>query len=726
MTGESTDRDGNTINGGSFGGPVIQATGDVHASFQQGAPAAVPVALAQLPAAARVFTGREKDLRVLAGLLDRGGDAGPVVVSAVAGLAGVGKTTLAVQAGHAAVQNGWFPGGVLFIDLHGYDEIPVGPGHALDALLRALGVPAQHIPPGVEERAALYRSKLARRNPVLVIADNASSEAQVRPLMPGARQHTVLVTSRDTLAALGARLIDVTPLDEPASIELLEEALRAARPEDERITSDPESAARLTEVCGGLPLALQITVALLNADPALPPADLAGQLADESQRLTRLRYDDGSGPTMPSVAAAFTLSYNKLDDTAARVFRLLACNPGPNISTEAAAVLGGLPVGDTRAALGNLARAHLIEPAPGTAGRWRMHDLVALYARDQADKHADEDGQPEALGRLFNHWLNMAIAADYHLRALPGDTVSSAFAGREQALAWFDAERASLIPGIRLAADTGHDLPAMRLPLLLAEYLEWRGMFDDMTAIGEVGLNVARRIGDRHGEAMALINVGNALARVRRFQEAIGACQDAFTILRETGDRNDEGKALGNLSRILREASRIEGAITVGQTAAAILREVGDRRSEGMALTDLGLALREAQLHAEAITACREAVAIYRGTGDRQREAMTLISLGSILEGADRFHEAIIEHQMAVNIFRQVGDRRGLGMALNHLGSTLHVVGKFADAIIALGKAAVIFHEIGDDYSEKIVRKNGRKATDALLTRGHSAGSKLP
>ena len=231
---------------------------------------AAPTALAQLPAATAGFTGRDDELAVLAGLLDPAGPGGPVVVSAVAGLAGVGKTTLAVQAGHAALQRGWFGGGVLFIDLHGYDEAPVEPGQALDALLRALGVPAEHIPPGTEERAGLYRSVLAQiSDPVLVIADNASSEAQVRPLLPGAGPHKVLVTSRHTLAGLGARLVDVTVLDEEAGVELLDAALRAARPDDDRITGNPDAASRLAGICGGLPLALQITAALLKADPAL-------------------------------------------------------------------------------------------------------------------------------------------------------------------------------------------------------------------------------------------------------------------------------------------------------------------------------------------------------------------------------------------------------------------------------------------------------------------------
>ena len=203
---------------------------------------------------------------------------------------------------------------MLFIDLHGYDAAPVQPGQALDALLRALGVPGEHVPPGVEERAGLYRSALASiTDPVLVIADNASSEAQVRPVLPGPGPHRVIVTSRHTLAGLGARLLDITVLDIDAGVVLLDAALRAARPGDDRISSDPAAARRLVRACGGLPLALRITAALLAADPALTAGEVADELADEMRRLEALRYDDGGGTSAPSVAAAFELSYRQLD-----------------------------------------------------------------------------------------------------------------------------------------------------------------------------------------------------------------------------------------------------------------------------------------------------------------------------------------------------------------------------------------------------------------------------
>ena len=468
MTGEERPEIANTISGGIQFGPVLQGR-DIQATFQL--PAA-PVALAQLPPPVTAFAGRDDELALLADLLNPAGTEGPVVVSAVAGLAGIGKTSLAVQAGHAASNRGWLEGGVLFIDLHGYDEKPVQPVQALDALLRALGAPAEHIPPTVEERAALYRSVLAQiADPVLVIADNASSEAQVKPLLPGTGPHKVLVTSRHTLAGLGARLVDVTVLNELGSVELLDLVLRAARPGDDRITADRAAADRLADACGGLPLALQITAALLKADPALSAAELADQLSDEKARLEELRYDDGNGSSAPSVAAAFELSYQRLDELQAQVFRLMPVNPGPDESTAAIAVLADMPVRGARKVLASLARAHLIEVAPGRAGRWRLHNLVRLYAGKLSDAHAEADGRDQARDRLLAYYLHMANAADQHLRVLPEMPVPEEFTDRDAALDWIDAERTSLVAVVQMAPDTGRDQAALRLPLLLGEYL---------------------------------------------------------------------------------------------------------------------------------------------------------------------------------------------------------------------------------------------------------------
>jgi tetratricopeptide (TPR) repeat protein len=698
MTGEGTAEASNTVSGGTFNSPVVQARDVINPTFitQQAAPA--PVALAQLPPLASGFTGREAELALVTGLLDPVGGAEAVVVAAVAGLAGVGKTALAVQAAYAAVSSGWFPGGVLFIDLHGYDVNPVQPSQALDALLRALGVPGERIPEGTEQRAALYRSALAQiRDPVLVVADNASVEAQVRPLVPGPGPHRVVITSRHTLAGLGARLLDVTVLDKAVAVALLDKVVRAARPNDDRVSGGEGAAGRLAEACGGLPLALQITAALLIADPVLGTRELAGQMTDEVRRLETLRYDDGSGSGAPSVAAAFELSYRQLDEDAARLFRLLPAGPGPDVSTGAAAELAGWPVDRARAVIGRLVRAHLVEPS-GARGRWRMHDLLRLYARQVPGAAGDE--REQALSRVLGWYLRYARAADAHLRALPGQPVPAEFAGRADALMWLDAERPGLIAAVTLAAATGRDQIAMRLPLTLSEYLSWRRRFDDWLAVLTVSRDNARQLNHQRNEAAALTGLGNALRYVRRFEEAISAHQEAAGIFQETGDRHGEGMALNNLGLALRYVRRFEEAISAHQEAAGIFQETGDRHGKGAALNNLGLALRYVRRFEEAVSAHQEAARIYREIGARHREGTALNNLGLALRYMGRFEEAVSAHQEAKVIFQETGDRHGEGMALNNLGLALRYMGRFEEAVSAHQEAAGIYRETGDRQGE--------------------------
>jgi tetratricopeptide (TPR) repeat protein len=656
-----------TVSGGTFSSPVLQGRDFTGTTFVTSQAAAAPVALAQLPPLAAGFTGREAELAQVAALLDPSAAAGAVVVSAVAGLAGVGKTALAVRAAHTARVAGWFGGGVLFIDLHGYDPSPVQPGQALDALLRALGISGEHIPEGTEQRAALYRSALDQvRDPVLVIIDNASAEAQVRPLLPGPGPHRVIITSRHTLAGLGARLLDVTVLDQAAAVLLLDRVLRTARPGDDRVSGDQAAAARLASLCGGLPLALQITAALLSADPVLSAAELAGDMADEVRRLEALRYDDGSGASAPSVTAAFELSYRQLDEDAGLMFRLLPAEPGPDLSTGAAAALAGWPASRARAVLGRLARAHLID-AGGVPGRWRMHDLLRLYARQIPGTNDGERDQ--AGGRLLDWYYRHAKAADTYMQALPGESVPGEFSTRDDALAWLDAQRPNLVAVVASAAITGRDREAVYLPLALGAYLSWRRRFDDWLTVLTISRDTARRLGDRRGEGMALNSLGLALREVRRFDEAITAHQDAAAIYRETGDHRREGMALNNLGVALREVRRFDEAITAGQDAVALFRGTGDHHSEGTALNSLGVALREVGRFDEAITAGQDAAAIFREIGDHHGEGGALNNLGNALQGVRRFDEAITAHQNAVALFRETGDHHSEGIAIQNLES---------------------------------------------------------
>jgi tetratricopeptide (TPR) repeat protein len=617
-----------------------------------------PVTPSQLPPVTAAFTGRDGELALLVELLDPDQTAGPIVVSAVAGLAGVGKTTLAVAAGHAALRHGWFRGGVLFVDLHGYDEAPVEPGQAIDGLLRALGVAADQIPPDPEGRTVLYRSVLAQiPNSVLIIADNASSETQIRPLLPGAGSHKVLVTSRHTLAGLNARLVDLTVMDEDASVGLLDRALRLARPNDDRVTGDRGAAARLVRMCSGLPLALQIAAALLKADPTLTTADLAGQLAIEHTRLDRLAYEDGGGVGRPTIAIAFGLSYDKLDDLAKRIFRLLAVNGGPDVSTAAAAVLADLPADEVRRVLARLAQAHLIEPTPGPLGRWRMHDLLHLYSQRLSAIYAKADSREDALHRLLTFYVLRAESARIYLWGEPyeeltdvirndlgwerdlaryysGASEAARLRNRElrdsmlsitssaEARGWLDAEQTNLIAAVGMAERVGRYRDAVRLTEMLTSYFSLPSRFDDWITSRTVGHADVYRSPDR---------LDDLLKELRpRLDEAINDIKKAIINLQGSHDRDNQAMALNNLGLALREARRFDEAITAFKNAIGIFRETGDRHREGLALNSLGLALQEAGRFKEAVAAFRNAAAAFRETGDQRGEDRALRNLETL------------------------------------------------------------------------------------------------
>lgn len=690
------------ISGGIQHGPVLQGRDFNNVQIVTNQAAAPPVALVQLPALVAGFTGRDAELAEITALLDPAANGGAVVVCAVAGMPGVGKTALAVQAAHAARQAGRFPGGVLFIDLHGYHEAPVRPDQALDALLRALGVAAEDISPTTDERATRYRSELARIDrPILIIADNASSEAQVQPLLPGPGPHRVIVTSRHTLGRLDARILDVNVLNVDAGVALLDAALRKARPADDRIAADRPGAVRLAEICGGLPLALQISAALLRSDETRTVGDLAGELSDEV-RLKRLAYDDDGGTSTWPVAAAFELSYRQLGEAAARVFRLLPVNPGPDVSTAAAAALADLPMDEVRRLMRQLVRAHLVEKAAGAPGRWRMHDLLRLYARQLTDARAEADEQERARDRLLGYYLETARAADAHLRP-PGTPVPAVFASRDEALAWLDTQRPSLVG----AVSAGRDQVAMELPLALCQYFYSRRLLDNWLDTLAISLETARKVGNRRQEGRALSKSGWALFEANRFSEGVKACREALDIFRET--RQDEGEALINLGLNLRmmhnkqeaNTAYLEQAATAYRDAVAIFRKIGDQHGEGLALSNLGRVLGGLGHFPEAIADGETAVTIFREINDRPEEGGALINLGESLRQAGKLEKAITTYKGAIRASQDVHNLYVEGQVHALLGRTYLELQQVDPAITCYRKALEVHREARDRRGEE-------------------------
>ncbi|MFD7974057.1 NB-ARC domain-containing protein, partial [Streptomyces clavifer] len=489
---------------------------------QQYAP--VPTALDALPALPQEFTGRADDLAFILSVLDPDRPAGGPAVAVLSGWGGVGKTTLAYAAGHAAQQQNWFTG-VLLVDLRGYDPHPAQAEDALEALLRSLGVRPEHLPPPGAGREVLYRSQLNARQEkgerLLVVADNASALAQVQPLLPPGH-HGMIVTSRHGLPGLG-RMRTVNRLQPEDAITLLQAALKKNDPDDVRVEEDLGAAERVVLTCGCLPLALQITAALLAQDPGQPLSERADALSQAEGVL------DGLNDGERSLRAMFDQSLERLLPQEQDLFRLLSLNPGPDIATLAAAVLADQPQPAAERLLGRLSAAHLIERNPAARGRWQMHDLLRAYANEQAEAIKARGRDPrrrydQARARLINHYTEHAKAADTHFHP-PGSAVSTRFSDREQALVWFDAERENLIA-------TAHTTPHAGLDLgfALGHYLQWRRHLQDHLVVRSLALDASRTLNNTGTEASAWNNLGNTLQDLRRYDEALHAHETARTL----------------------------------------------------------------------------------------------------------------------------------------------------------------------------------------------------
>ncbi|WP_406355503.1 ATP-binding protein [Streptomyces sp. NBC_00658] len=678
--------------GAKFTGPFTAKK-----EYSEHAPA--PSALDALPARTVGFTGRDGELRALLDAFDppaSGAAPEAVVVAAVSGLGGIGKTALAVEAGHEARGKGWFPGGVLFVDLHGYDEEPVTAGQALEALLRALSTEPEHIPTGVDARAALYRSALAARarekGPVLILADNASLPSQVRPLLPGGGAgHRLLVTSRDRLPQLGARLLALDELTPGEAYDLLDRALRIAHPTDSRVADDAEAAEELAALCGHLPLALQIATALLVVDRDKPVGELVTELAESRDLLGHL--NDGER----SVRAVFDLSYKRLPPEQARVLRLLALAPGPDASDEVVAALvgtGAPPVQDLEA----LVRAHLVERGRESGRRrWRLHDLVRAFGVGvvAGDARLVEEGEA-ARERVLAFYCAWADAADDWLRWLPGLPVPERFGGRGEALRWLDGERAGLVAVVGWAEQERFADTMVRLAACLAVYLDWRRYFDDWVVVGRAALEAAGRLGDRAAEADAWNNLGLALEEVGRRAEAVEAHTCARDLYQAAGDGHGEARAWHGLGIVLREAGRVAEAVEAHTRARDLYQAAGDRHGEAAAWTNLGLALRESGRGAEAIDAHTRARDLNQAAGDRHGAAGAWSNLGIALREAGRVAEAVEGYGKALEVLREFEDWYGTGQVLHNLAVVHESAGRPAEARACWLQAADAYAQAGD------------------------------
>jgi tetratricopeptide (TPR) repeat protein/transcriptional regulator with XRE-family HTH domain len=636
---------------------------------------AEPAVPRQLPTAVPYFAGRTSELRLLDAMLsDAGRGSTGVVISAIGGTAGVGKTALALNWAHRVAPN--FPDGQLYANLRGFDPAgsPPEPADVLRGFLDALQVHPERFPATTEGLAALYRSLLADRT-MLVLLDNAADVAQVRPLLPASPRCLVIVTSRRELSALaaaeGARLLSLDVLPEREAIELL-----AARLGTDRADAEPDAITQLATLCARLPLALSVIVARAAAAPNLPLAALVTELTELQGRLDAL----DAGDPAANVRTVFSLSYRHLPEAAARMFRLLGLHPGPDISAPGAASLAGVPVAEARAALRDLTRASLIiESAPG---RYGFHDLLRAYAAEQAALREGR-GRREAIHRMLDHYLHTARRA--HVVLYPGRqrvdlgrpralVTPEGFAAKPFALAWLRAEYQVLLKIIDQAAREGFDDYAWRLPVVLWTFFDVCGHWHDGTRMHRTALEAARRCGDQFGQAHALRGLGTFEVMLGDYAQAHCCLAEAQELFRRLGDthglaRTDliMGQAFEFQGRHAEALAVVKEALRLSETAQddPYMQLVRASALNGSAWYNAHLGeLGQARAH------CTQAIELCQSIGYSPGEAGTWDTLGFVWQRLGDHAEATACFLRAVALEREMGSRFNLAMALAHLGDT--------------------------------------------------------
>jgi DNA-binding SARP family transcriptional activator/tetratricopeptide (TPR) repeat protein len=674
-------------------------------------PAIVP---RQLPAAPQPFIGRGQDLAHLSAFLGAAsGAAGAVLVLAIEGTAGVGKTALAVQWAHQVAAH--FPDGQLYANLRGYDtDQPVPATDALAGFLHALGVLRHDIPAEPGERAAHYRSLLADRR-VLVVLDNAREVEQVRPLLPGAAGCVAVVTSRDSLAGLvardGAARHRLDLLGSQDSIQLLGALIGA------RVDAAPLAAAALATQCARLPLALRVAAELATARPTTTLAQLVAELADQK---LRLRLLDAGGDPRTAVQAVFSWSYKHLGAGTAQAFRRLGLHPGPDLDGYAAAALTGSTCADACRVLDQLARAHLIQSAG--QGRYGMHDLLRAYAAGLAAQE-DEDERQAALTRLLDHYLHTAaiamdtlFPAERHRRPSisPPATPVPAVSDPATARVWLDTEQPSLIAAAVQAADNGQPRYTTRFSATLFRYLYTNGRYPEAISLHTCARKAAYEIGDRAGETEALIQLGCIERLQGRYEQAIGHLQEALILTRETGDLSARARALGSLGLVEWNQGLYDTAAGHYRKALALHRENGDRTGEIRTLGNLGVIDAMQGRFQQAIDHLQQVLVLSRQCGDQIGEAHALDNLGDAYLDLGCLPEAASHLEQALALHRAAGDRSSEANVLTSMGSVCFRQGHHRAAADNYRKAWELADTIGERACQaRALNGLGQVAQDA-------------
>jgi len=687
----------------------------------------------QLPAAVAGFTGRVAELRRLTQVLDAAEASGPgtVVISAIGGMAGVGKTTLALYWAHRVAAR--FPGGQLYVNLRGFDPAgpPVTASEAILGFLDALGVAPGRVPASPAAQAGLYRSLLADRR-MLIVLDNARDEQQVRLLLPASAGTLVLVTSRSQLAGLaaadGARLLSLDVLAHGEAIELL-----AARIGPDRATAEPGAVSEIASLTAWLPLAIAIAAARAATRPGLPLAALADELRSASGRLDAL----DAGDPAASVRAVFSWSVRQLRPDAARMFRLLGIHPGPDISGPAAASLAGCDPARARRDLAELARAHLItEHLPG---RYALHDLLRAYAAEQSAGSSGEPDRDAAIGRVLDHYLQTAARAAALLNpshepvALAPPSVGTApepVADHQRALTWFEEEHQVLLAVTALAAQSGLDVHAWQLPWALAPFLQTRGHWQEWAATQRAALSAATHLGDVGAQAVCSRLLAAAYSELGDYDEGSRLFTASLALYQRLGNRLGEAKVQFNLGALAEGQGRYADALGHAEQALQLYQAIGDKASEAATLNNVGWMHGLLGDYEQARALARQALALCTEVGHHWLEGYVWDSLGYAEHHMGNLGEAAACYQRSLSLHREAGDRFFEAEAFTHLGETRHAAGQPGQAREAWQQALAIFEDLrnreaADKVQAMLASTNDHPPSDLTGQRVRARASRI-
>lgn len=665
---------------------ILRDDPDLHAPVSAGSGAGPAEPSAQRPETARAanflpydtpdFAGRAVELEQL---VTSGSGVGSVTVAAIDGMPGIGKTTLAVHAAHRLADR--YPDGQLFVDLqaHTAGQAPVAAEAALEALLRQLGVPAERIPASLSARAALWRAELTGRR-VLVVLDNAVDAEHVRALLPGASSSLILITSRRRLTDLdGAHALSMEVLPAADAVDLF------TRIVGDRARQEPDAVLDVLRLCGFLPLGVRIAAARLHHRPQWTVAYLAGRLHDHRRRLTEL------STSARGVAAAFSMSYQQLDQNEQRLFRLLGLHPGRDFNAYAASALTRYPLERAELLLESLLDAHvLMQHVPG---RYTFHDLLREHARATASAEETAEATHAALAGLFGHYLHTASTAvdllypygtqDRPPVPEPGTPAVPFDGSTDEAMTWLDAERGNLVAAGTYTAEQDRDWPAYtgNLAAILRPYLDAHAHHTHALALHTQALHASRRATDKTGEAQALVDLGWVYWRQGRYDQAHEYSRQALNMSRQVGYQVGETRAHNTLGMLYLQRREYAPAHQHLQDALALCREIGNRVGEAHVLGNLGINDERQDRYDQARGHHLQALDLHRELGNRAGEARVLDHLAVVYRRQGRHEEARDHHLQALDLYRELGNRGDEATPLNGLGEAARAMGDPRQAV---------------------------------------------